>query len=502
MTSATELQALDPLMDVGVDVAEAYERGRTDINFFAALCMPDVFVYALPTFYITIWQILTSRKDVDVGKILRFALGLPRGHAKTTFIKIILAWLIVYDKATFILIICATEDLAENLLADLNDILSSPNMESVYGAWSSSLGKDSSELKKAFYHGRPVVLAAKGSGTSLRGLNIKNARPDVIFMDDMQTRENDESPTERQRLLRWMIATALKVISPRGNRLIIYVGNMYSEECILYQLQKNPGWISLVTGAILASGEPLWPELFSLEDLMESYYHDEGLGQEDLWFAEIMNDPKNTATSLLPHPLPRPDNYPEAFEWDSTFITVDPAGFRVASDDNVICGHGVYGGSGHILRTITDLKKPDEIIKATLIMALELGASVIGVESTAYQQTLCFWLEHFMREAGITGIAVVELKPHGRAKEARIRQFIQECYSRNYYVYDSDTRAAFVWQATKYKLGKRDNKDDLLDACAYGLDIRNEFWQYLKTPRAQRALPQEALQIVEDNTPF
>lgn len=499
--AADPVNPIDLTVDLGVDPSQAYERGKVDINFFAALAMPEVFLYALPSFYILIWQILVNRKELDVGKILRFALGLPRGHAKTTFCKILLAWLIVYDKATFILIICATEDLAENLLADLNDILSSPNMEAVFGDWSSSLSKDTSELKKAMYHGRPVVLAAKGAGSSLRGLNIKNARPDVIFLDDMQTRENDESPTERTRLLRWMIATALKVIAPRGDRLIIYVGNMYSDECILYQLKNNPKWVSLVTGAILENGQPLWPELFSLQDLMEGYFHDEALGQEDLWFAEIMNDPKNSATTILPHPLERV-SYDEVFEWDSTFITIDPAGFRKASDQNVIVGHGVYNGRGHVLKTVTDLQKPDEIIKATLIYALEIGASVIGVESVAYQQTLCFWLNYFIDLYNITGITVVELKPHGRAKETRIRQFVNECYAGNYCIYDGDTRALFVWQANKYKLGKKDNKDDLLDAVAYGLDIRNEFWQYLRTPRAQRAAALEHLTVVEDNTPF
>lgn len=505
MNAIAELEAQladdDPLLDLGIDPAEALERGRYDINFFASLAMPEVFVYRLPTFYSIIWQILTQRKAVDAGKLLRFALGLPRGHAKTTFIKVVLAWLIVYDQATFILIICATEDLAENLLADLNDILGSPNMEAIYGEWSSALSKDTKELKKAWYHGRPIVLAAKGAGSSLRGLNIKNARPDVIFCDDMQTRENDESPTERQRLMRWFIATALKVIAPRGNRLVIYVGNMYSEECILRQLQKNKAWTSLVTGAILADGNPLWPELFSLEDLMEGYYHDEALGLEDLWFAEIMNDPKNMATSLLPYPIPRIE-YAEAFEWDSTFLTIDPAGFRLASDDNVIVAHGVYKNKGHVLKSITHLKEPKEIIKEALILALEIGASVIGVEAVAYQQTLCYWLNYFLQQANIKDIHVVELKPHGRSKEARIRQFVAECYVGEYYLYNEDTRAAFVWQGNKYKIGKRDNKDDLLDACAYGLDIRNEFWQYLKTPRALRALPPEANTIVEDNTPF
>jgi hypothetical protein len=487
-------------IQIGVDPAEAYERGKTDINFFAALCLPQIFIYALPIFYIMVWQVLALRGPEAYEQILRFALGLPRGHAKTTFIKVLIAWFIAYDKVSFILIVCANEGLAEQLLADLNDILGSPNFEAIYGPWANNLSTDTKDLKKALYHGRAIVLTAKGAGSSLRGLNIKNKRPDLIFCDDMQTRENDESPTERERLMRWMVATLFKVIAPNGPRLIIYVGNMYSEECILYKLQHNDKWLSFITGAILSNGEPLWPELHSLEALMESYYHDEALGQAHLWFAEVMNDPTSAARTLLPNPLPFHE-YAEDLMPDGVFITIDPAGFRRDSDDNVIIVHYIYNGKGLIAKTITHLKNPEEIIRRTLQEALEHGASLIGIEDVGYQQTLQFWMNHFMREWGISGIHVIPLNPHGRSKEARIRLFIEELYAGNYAHLSPEERAAFVWQATKYKIGKKDNKDDLLDASAYGLDVRNEYWHLITNLKTvtMRSIP---ARVVGNNTPF
>lgn len=494
--------AVAEVQDIAVDPAEAYERGKIDINFFASLCMPDIFVFSLPAFYIAVWQLLALRNPEDLGKILRFALGLPRGHAKTTFIKILISWLIVYDKYKFVLIVCANEDLAENLLADINDILGSPNIEAIYGSWNSSLIKDTSDLKKAWYHDRAVALAAKGAGSSLRGLNIKNDRPDIIFCDDMQTRENDESPAEREKLMRWFTSTLIKCIKPRGDRLVIFVGNMYSESCILNQLQNSPFWLSLITGAILENGQPLWPELFSLEELMESFYHDEQLGQADLWFAEIMNDPKDSAKTLLPNPLPLPPiPYEELItNLDGAFITIDPAGYRKQSDDNQIVVHGVSNGAGHIIASDRGILKPDEVIKRALELALKFRCTLIAVESVGYQQTLGFWLQFFIAEWKITGIQVVQVHPHGRAKQARIIQFIQESYSGNYYVSEPATRADYVWQALAYKLGKKDNKDDLLDAVAYGLDVRNEFWHLigLRDTLNLNELPE----VVEDNTPF
>lgn len=495
-------EILPELLDLGVDKQAAYERGKTDINFFAALCMPDVCVYALPSFYVMIWQMLANRDSVAINKLIRFALGLPRGHAKTTFIKILISWLIVYDKVTFVLIICASEPLAENLLSDINDILGSPNIEAVYGSWNSVLSKDSVDLKKAWYHEKPIVLAAKGAQSSLRGINIKNRRPDLIFCDDMQTRENDESITDRAKLRRWFTSTLLKCIAPKGDRLVIYVGNMYSEDCILRQLQSNSKWISLVTGAILETGESLWPELHSLEDLMESFEHDEELGESELWFAEVMNDPKAAGKSLLMDPLPVCPHDLEELVPDACFLTVDPAGFKDISDDNVISVHYVFDGKGIVVERCvgTEIADPEQLIIQSLSLALKHGASLIGVEDVAYQQTCQFWFMKYVKEFGISGLHIVPLSPHGRSKESRIRLFVSELYAENYYQ-GQDARIAYVFQASKYKIGAKKNRDDILDCDAYGLDVRNEYWNllehvnHLKNNRVVAA-------VQRGNTPF
>lgn len=492
---------ISTLQEVNVATSEAYERGKVDINFFAALAMPEVCVFALPLFYVAIWQILSNRDEIDMGRLMRFALGLPRGHAKTTFIKVLICWFIVYDKVSFALIICANSDLADSLLADIHDILCSPNFTSIYGDWEAGLAIDSADTKKAAYHGRAVVLVARGWSAGIRGLNLKNQRPDLIFCDDAQTRKNDESPTERLSLMKELVGTIFKAIAPRGNRLIIYVGNMYSEECILNKFKNNSRWISMVTGAILSTGKPLWPELFSLEELMESYEHDEQLGMAILWFAEVMNDPKSEAQSLLPNQLP---DCPvqQMDDPDGVFITIDPAGFRKTSDDNVISVHYKHDNIGYVVKTLKGIVDPKELIRNALILAVQHGASLIAVEDVGYQQTLGFWLTHFIKEGGLTGILVAPVSPHGRSKESRIRQFIQELYNQSYYILDGETRRDYVWQASLYKIGKKDNKDDLLDCIAYGLDVRNEYWHLITNLRRMPVTLDGECRVVGGNTPF
>lgn len=479
---------------------DAYERGKVDINFFAALALPDVTTSPLPEFYVLCFRLLVSRKDIDVGKILRFALGLPRGHAKTTFVKILVAWLIVYDKARFIVVVSATEGNAQNITEDISSMLATPNMKEVYGDWEAGKIIDNKETKKFTFHNKIIILEAKGANTAVRGLNKNYERPDCIVCDDMQTRENDESPTESAKLLRWFTATLLKCIDTKGDRLVIYIGNMYSDECILKKLQRSKEWISLVTGAILVDGTPLWPELHSLESLQRDYEHDLSLGLADVWFAEVMNDPRNMATSLLNADVPLTKFY--ASKADGVFMTIDPAGYRGDSDDNVIIVHEVHDGRGYISAIKAAVMDPQDTIRHAIAMALEHGVSVIGVETVAYQQALKFWLEYFMNELNITEIEVVELKPHKRSKESRIRAFVSELLKEEYGFVNEAARAAYIYQALAYKLGKKDNRDDILDCAAYGLDMRNEYWAKIKNNKNLINDPNKDVQVEEDNTPF
>ena len=493
VAQATKLFSIDP--------AEAMERGKIDINFFAALLIPTVMTSPFPPFYVGIFAlVVTARTEAERNKILRFALGLPRAHAKTTFVKVLICWLIAYDKISFALIICANMDLASNLMNDVSDMLGSSGAEEVYGLWTRQLITDNNDVKKCLYHGRDIIIAAKGADGAVRGINIKHKRPDLIFCDDAQTKEYDDSPTERVKFRKWLVAMFKTITPDKRPRFIFYVGNMYSEECILFQLKNNPAWTSLVTGAIRENGEPLWPELHSLEDLMESYFHDEALGEADVWFAEVMNDPISRALSLLHASLPDADDTAEEMIPDGVFLTIDPAGFRDISDDNVIVLHYVYNGKGHVVSYDAGIKDPEQLIIAALKIALDHGASLIGIEETGYQQTLLFWVNKYITSLGIVGLHVVPLKPANRSKESRIRLFVAALYAKNYYLL-GNTKAVFVWQAMAYKLGKKKNKDDILDASAYALDVQRDYWPMI-TNLKRISMIQKPTVLMGNNTPF
>lgn len=215
-----------------------------------------------------------------------------------------------------------------------------------------------------------------------------------------------------------------------------------------------------------------------------------------------MNDPVSKAKSLVPDGIPRaPYSFVEEVP-DGVFITLDPAGFRDNSDDNVIAVHYVFNGMTTVREIEAGNKNPEQLVMETLRKCLEHGASVIGIEETGYQMSLLFWMTKYLKDWNITGVHVVPLKPRNRSKEARIRLFIEEVIKGTYAIHDA-CRALWLWQAMKYKIGKKDNKDDILDAPAYGLDVRNEYWHLVKNlKQSGMFLLEGTSSVVEDNTPF
>jgi hypothetical protein len=231
---------------------------------------------------------------------------------------------------------------------------------------------------------------------------------------------------------------------------------------------------------------------------MDSFDHDAQLGQADLWFAEMMNDPVARSDALLNGELPI-TRYDGVIEPEAAFITIDPAGFRNGADDNVITGHQVLNNKWHIAEMEGGKMDPGTVIKDTIRMAIRIQANLIGVEDVAYQQTLKYWFDRHFADEKITGIQVINLKVGTQAKERRIRAFVKEMYAGEYsFLRDSD-RMKFTWQAAQYRPGKKNNRDDWLDSPALGLKIRNEHRSLLGL-RKESAWKSPG--VIENNTPF
>lgn len=457
--------AASPVVEAAYNRTQVVEAARADVNFLAGLAMPTVFKYFLPPILLTVWALITQASH-KVRDFSQLALAIPRGHGKTTVIKIYILYCILFTDKRFILVISATATLAENVIADVVDMLNEPNIKAIFGDWKLGCEKDTESLKKFGFRGRNIILAGIGAGGSLRGLNIKNERPDVMIFEDVQTRECADSEVQSKTLLQWMLGTAMKAKSPNGC-VFIFLGNMYpTKHSILKKLKKNPRWIKFISGAILADGTALWPQLQPLDQLVEEFENDLEMGHPEIFMAEVMNDDEASASNRIDLSKIQDCIWTVADIPQGKAIIIDPADDKSTSDDTSIGLVHIYDGTPVLMQTEEAIMSPGDTIKNALKMAMVNGVTVIAVESNAYQRSLLYWFDFIAKQVGISGIHFVELYSGANSKNTRIAEALRQL-NKGEIMMASVVRNKVIKQIVDWNPLKKDNTDGLLDILAY-----------------------------------
>lgn len=467
-----QLAAETGLLEVSMSTAEITQGAQESLDFLAQLILTDIYEYAYPPLFHAMWNLICTSAQEKKGKH-KYALGIPRGFSKTVVLKLYCVWLILFSTRQFILIVCNTATLAENFLADVIDMLEAPNIVSVFGRWNAAIEKDTNPLKKFAFRGRNIILAAMGSNSSLRGLNLKFRRPDVVIMDDMQNRDEAANPDVAKDLLIWMLGTLMKACHPH-RCLFIFVGNMYPfEGSILRKLKHSSEWLSFITGAILADGNSLWPEHRSVDDLMQELASDTELGHPEIFFSEVMNDEDSgTVSGFDVSKIPDYPLHLDAVQAQGGFIIIDPSLGKKKGDDLGIGAVLIYDGIPVLREVISEKLDPGATIQKATLLAVKYHMQLIIVEGGAYQASLIFWFNFVYQQLGVTGINVGEITTGGMQKNARIRDGLkmllpQGPEKKAKILLHPSVRSAVIYQITQWNPLKTQNKDELLDIIAY-----------------------------------
>lgn len=459
------------------EAQQVIDLAKSSLDFLAGLAMPTVYQFGFPPVFLTVWDWLIS----FAGKQREFpqlALGLPRGFSKTTVMKLFILYCILFTDKKFILIVAENLKKAENILADVMDMLEEPNIKKTFGDWRLGIENERLDLKKFGYRGRNIILAALGSGGDPRGLNIKNQRPDIILMDDIQSRDCADSEQQSSTLERWIYGTLMKAKSPFGC-MFLFTANMYPTNwSILRKLKKNPNWTKFITGGILADGSSLWEDLQPITQLLREYENDLASGHPEIFYAEVLNDETASANNLIDlsklPPIPVEDGDIPA----GNFIVIDPATGKVNSDEVAIGYFEVYEGYP-VLREIKHSRySPGDTIEVAIRLALAHNCRLICIESVAYQSTLGYWFNFICQQRGIYGIECVEIYPGGSSKNSRILTMFKALQSGEIFVSDNCKSDVFL-EIIQFNPLRRDNQDNILDLLTYAPKILNEFGEYI-----------------------
>lgn len=476
--AGAETPVLEPTYEVSASRGELVAGCRESLDFLASLIITEIYAYGYPAALQAIWQLVCTASLETAGKP-KYAIGIPRGFSKTILLKLYVVWLVLFSDRRFILVVCNTATHAENFIADVQDMLSCESITSIFGDWRVGMEKDRAELKKFNFRGRNIILAGIGSEGSVRGLNIKYRRPDIVLMDDMQNREQAENPVVANALFDWMLGTLMKACHPQ-KCVFIFVGNMYPfDGSILKKLKHSKEWIAFITGAILADGESLWPEHRSIEDLLQELAFDTEQGRPQIFFSEVMNDEESgTVSGIDVSKIPDCPTHLDLSQAQGGCVIIDPSLGKKTSDDLAIGAFLIFDGKPVLVEALVGKFDPGQTIQKAVFLAAKYNMQLIVVEGVAYQATLKFWFDFVFAQLGITGINVALINPAGMAKNSRIITMFKQLLSGKLLLH-KEVRSAVIYQITQFNPLKTKNKDDLLDVLAYIYQVMEEHAQYI-----------------------
>lgn len=449
---------------------------KHDMNLFAAICTPELAIYAYPERYQAIWQWLLTYA-YQKRTFPRLALGLPRGFSKTTVLQLFIAYSVAYTEKQYVVIFAALPDLAHKVLGGAWAIINSPNFQAIYGV--PKIKHERQDEVQFWLRDRLIILQARSAGTSIRGTNVEGVRPDLIIFDDIQKREDSKSQTLADALKDWFQNTALKLRSPFGC-MYVFLGNMYpTEHSLLRWLCRQPAWVKFITGAILSDGTSLWEQLFPVKQLLEEYQADCDAGMKSSFMAELMNDENASLNTSLDTTKITAYTNPYGLAAEGKFIIIDPSTGKANKDAVGIGQCGIYEGKPYLERLRVGAFSPGDTIKEALTLAMETGTRLIVVEAVAYQETLLYWFERFAQELGLhNSLIFVPIHPGSSSKNSRIVDMFRGWMAGELGVCSESWNAALA-QATSFDPRRGDNTDEILDILHYMPKVQALFGELL-----------------------
>jgi hypothetical protein len=431
------------------------------------------------------------------------AIAAPRGFGKTSIVGLgLTSRYILFRLCNFILYVSKSATSAEMQTENLKiELLSNTLLKTLFGDIKPSKegGFEDSFSKKTWKALETLVLP-RGSGQQVRGLLYRNARPDLIVIDDLEDPETIANDEIRQKRKEWFHADLMKCTSRVDkNYKIVYIDTLKHEDSLLEDLLQHPDWASVRLEACDDEYNSTAPNFMSTEEIKaERDYHREA-AMMDVFFREFRNIPisledaafkpeyfRHYTEGINELTIPEQEigevKIPQKTIRTSNLINLvicDPAKeVKIHNADSAIVGIGIDRVSQNVfVRDIVHGKLyPDEIYSEMFAMLARLKSWILAVEVTSLHQFISQPIENEMRVRGVHA-QYIELKATGK-KEERIAHMVP--YYRQGYVYHNSACCDIL---ESQLLGyPRSKLWDVMDAEAYFVKLLDELALYFDPP--------------------
>jgi hypothetical protein len=313
-----------------------------------------------------------------------------------------------------------------------------------------------------------IVVAARGRGAQVRGMNVRGNRPDKIIMDDVEDKESVRTEEQRAKTREWFYQDLLPALPAMNKDAgVVALGTLLHADALLEVLKRDPEWTVIVFGALDLDSQPLWPDNMNLEDIDRKKRSYARAGQLPGFYMEFFNQLRADETARFRADMIK--------VWASVGITglaqlklhkaiaLDPAiSDRREADSTAIAVTGMEeGGRIHVLDMWGKVGAiPREMIDEYFRLGQIWDCQRFGVESQAFQAALI----HLMREEMFRKHFYFEIEPikHSaqQRKVERVEGILQPRYANGYIVHRTHFPTLEV-QLLDWPNGKKDYPDAL-----------------------------------------
>ena len=341
----------------------------------------------------------------------------PREHGKTvrwSFAYVL--WSILSGKTKYALLIGASGDAARENLINIKIELEENEL----------LLDDFGELKGSVWRDDRIELAngtciqAKGSGASMRGTRFRQYRPDLILLDDILKDDAVESPSQRDKISRWL----KRVVFNLGKTaFIIWVNTIFHSDDPVSRLidEVEAGtlkrWIAVRLSCYLPDGSPLWPEYWSAEALEEKR---QALGF-DSFSTEWCNEPLSDEQRIIQKAWIRTHAYRELPPKEELrfFCGVDPATGKHDRTAQIPIAVHRKTGVIYVLPPWAKTCSETETVRQLMIAHKLRGFELIGWEDVVFSGIYGNYIQKLAAEENV--YLPIKKLPVKLSKDAKVR---------------------------------------------------------------------------------
>lgn len=245
------------------DKAKAIERAKWDVKFTV-----ERYFKHYATAESADFQIDFAEMTADNPLIKTFA-EWGRGLAKSVWCNVIIPfWLWMRGEDIFFCVMSDSKERAEDLIADIQAefegnevIINDFGLQKMEGNWEYG---DFSTIDQRF------IGKSFGIKKKVRGTRIKQRRPNLWVIDDLETPDTIGNPKRMEKQARIIERDVIPTMTDKHHRRLLYANNKFARVMTQTILQeRHPKWfVHQIKAYNKATYKPAWPAMYDAEYYM------------------------------------------------------------------------------------------------------------------------------------------------------------------------------------------------------------------------------------------